>query len=190
MSRIATATVRRVPAIAFVAALLGSFGCGGGDSGTTLPPLSCSDGGAAAANTVVLSCGAALDGTTERVDVVIGGPDSGVTTLRGLNFNVNYDPAKLEFVSADSMSPLFDPSALVIVKLLNGLQGTVVAGIQQVVEDDVVVAPGQHPVITLTFRTVAGAAFDPTPLTFDRAEATAPSQIVTFSSGLAVGYRP
>jgi len=181
--------------VAFGAALLGSIGCGGGSdsggSGVTVPALSCSDGGPAAEDAVTMNCGGAIDGTTERVDVVMGGPATGTTTLQGLNFDITYDPAALEFIpEAIPTSPLF-PSALVLTVLANGQQGRLVAAIQQPgTLPDVDVGPGQHLVLSLTFRTVPGAAFDPTPLAFERADATNASDPVSFVSGLAVGYRP
>ena len=184
-------TARGIFVFVFAGALLTSIGCGSsGDGGTMAPAISCSDGGPAGVNTVTMNCGAAVASTTERVDVVIGGPLSGTTTLRGLNFDVIYDPTKLEFVQdATYTSPIFDPSALVIVALAGGQQGHIVVGIQQIgTVADVVVTPGQHVTLSLSFRTVAGATFDPTPLTFDRAEATAALPAVTFADGLALGY--
>jgi len=138
-----------------------------------------------------MNCGGAIDGTTEQVDVVMGGPTSGTTAFRGLNFDVIYDPTKLEFVPAlEYTSPIFDPSALLIVALANGGQGRIVVGIQQVDGvADVTVSSSQHPVLTLTFRRVTGANFEPTPLTFDRAEATLASTGVVFDSDLAIGYQ-
>jgi hypothetical protein len=193
--RISPRAVRGALVAAFVAALLGSVGCGGGSSGgsgMTLPALSCSDGGPAGLNAVTMNCGGPIDGTTEQVVVTIGGPASGTTTLRGLNFNVTYDPTKLEWVPAASYtSPLF-PNALILVVLANQQDpGTIVAALQQVGTDpDVVVTPGQHVVLNLTFKTVAGAAFDPTPLAFENADATSASDPINFTSDLAVGYRP
>jgi hypothetical protein len=136
-----------------------------------------------------MSCGGPIDGTTEKVNVVIGGPASGTTTLRGLNFDVTYDPAKLEFVPATSYaSPLF-PRALVLAVLANGQQGRVVAAIQQPGDLAAVsVTTGEHDVISLSFRRVAAATFGPTPLTFDRAQATAALPAISFVSGLALEY--
>lgn len=177
--------------IGFAGALLTSIGCGGsGDGGTMAPTISCTDGGPAATNDVTMNCGAVMASTTERVDFVIGGPATGTTTLRGLNFDVIYDATKIEFVNDGIYSsPIFDPSALVIVALAGGQQGHIVVGIQQVFgKPDVVVAPGQQIALSLSFRTVAGATFPPTPLTFDRAEATSASATVAFTDGLALGY--
>jgi len=183
--------VRGALIVGFATALLLSFGCGGSDtgSGATPPALACSDAGAAAANTVIMSCAGAIDGTTEKVNVVIGGPASGTTTLRGLNFDVTYDPAMLEFVlAATPASPLFQ-DAFVFAVLANGLQGRVVVAIQQPGDlAPVVVAPGEHDVLSLSFRRVPAATFDPTPLTFERAQATAAVPPVAFTSGLALGY--
>jgi hypothetical protein len=185
-------TARGLLVIGFALALLASLGCGGssGDGDTTGPALSCSDSGQAGPNTVIMTCGGAIDSTTQRVDVMIGGPTTGTTTLRGFSFTVTYDPTKLEFVpTAPYTSPLFDPSALVLAALGNGQQGSVVVGIAQVgTVDDVTVLPGQHLVLSLSFRRVAGATFDPTPLMFDMAEATDASATVTFEDGLALGY--
>jgi len=115
-----------------------------------------------------MNCVGAIDSTTEQVNVVMGGPSSGSTTLRGFNFDVTYDPSKLEFVQAAShTSPLFPPSALVLVRLSNGDQGRVVVSIQQVGGvPDVEVGAGQHIVLSLSLRRVAGATSDPTPLGF------------------------
>jgi hypothetical protein len=143
-----------------------------------------------AANGVTLACGGATASTTEQVDVVMAGPASGPpTTLRGLNFDVTYDPAKLEFVpEAVPASPLF-PDALVLAVLANGQQGRIVAAIQQVgTLPPVAVTTGEHLVISLTFRKVGVDTFDPTPLTFERAQATAASPAVTFANGLALAY--
>ena len=181
-------TVRGALVTGFLAALLTSFGCGGGD--TTPPTLACREEGTAGANTVSMSCGGSIDGTTARVVVVIGGPASGTTILRGLNFDVTYDPAKLEFVPADDdyASPLF-PDALVLVALANQQQGRVVAAIQQLgTLPDVAVATGEHDVLSLSFRRVAAATFGPTPLTFDRAQATAASPAISFANGLVLEY--
>ena len=185
-------TARGLFVAGFAAALLSSLGCGGSDSGgggPVPPELVCTDAGTVSANTVTMSCGGLLDATTERVDIVIGGPASGTTTLRGLNFDVTYDPTKLEFVpEAAPSSPLF-PDALVLAVLANGQQGRVVAAIQQVgTLPDVPVTTGEHWVLSLSFRRVAAATFDPAPLTFERAQATAASPAVTFANGLALAY--
>jgi len=184
---------RKVFLLGFASALLTALGCSsGGDAGTNTPALACSDGGDAAANAVNMNCVGATDGTTEKVNVVMGGPTSGTTTLRGFNFDVTYDPSKLEFVPAASYtSPLFPSSALVVVKLFNGDQGRVVVSIQQVSGvPDVDLGAGQHIVLSLSFRRVAGASFDPTPVEFDplSSEATAASSAVGFLSGLALSY--
>ena len=181
-------TARGLFLAGFALALLSSLGCGGGSDGGPIPPaLACSDGGTAGANTVTMSCGALIDATTERVDVVIEGPASGTTTLRGLNFDVTYDPTKLEFVPAGHpASPLF-PDALVLVNLANGQQGRIVAAIQQVgTLPDVAVTTGEHEVISLSFRRVGTDTFDPTPLTFDRAQGTAAVPAITFANGLSL----
>jgi len=116
-------------------------------------------------------------------------PAPNTTTLRGLNFDVTYDPTKLEFVPAASyVSPLF-PDAFVLAVLANGQQGRVVAAIQQPGDLAAVsVATGEHDVRSLSFRRVAGANLGPTPLTFERAQATAASPAINFASGLAVEY--
>ena len=180
----------------FATALLSSLGCGGGSdtgSGPTPPALACSDGGAAAANNVILSCGGPIDGTTAKVIVVIGGPASGTTTLRGLNFDVTYDSAKVVFVSAtNDAGGIFPPNSLVApIAFPDDLIPHVVLAIQQVVGvPDVVVGAGQHVVLTLTFQRAPGATFDGTPLNFDldKSEATSPSNPITFASGLALSF--
>ena len=186
-------TARGLLVIGFALALSASFGCGGnsGDGKATAPAISCTDAGSAGVNTVTMNCGGATDNATERVDVMIAGPSSGTITLQGFSFDITYDPTKLEFVPAGTYtSPLFDPSALVLAVLANhGEQGRVVVGIQQVgTLEDVAVSSGQHLVLSLSFRRVTGATFDPTPLMFDLAEATHASATVTFADGLALGY--
>ena len=171
---------RRLFLFGFVTALLTAFGCSsGGDGGGTTTPA--------------LLCGGSADGTIERIDVVIGGPASGSTTLRGLNFDVTYDPTKLEFVSAASdTSDLFPSTALLVASLFDDQPGQVVVSIQQAGSDpDVVVPTGQHVAVSLSFRRVAGVTFTPTPLEFDNAEATAASPTIGFPgvSGLAVSYQ-
>ena len=181
---------RRRFLLGFAAALLTAFGCSsGGDGGTTTPALACIDGGAAAANAVTMTCGGASDSTTEQVDVVMGGPAVGTTTLRGLNFDVTYVTSNLEFVPAASYtSPLF-PGALVAVALSNGQPGRVVVSIQKVGGSVVSVGAGQHDVLSLSFRRVTGATFGPTLLAFENAEATTASTAISFVIGLALAYQ-
>jgi hypothetical protein len=172
--------------LGFAAALLTAFGC---SSGTNPAQLACSDGGAAA-NAVTMTCGGATNSTTEQVDVVMGGPASGSTTLRGLNFDVTYVTSNLEFVPAASFtSPLF-PGALVAVTLFNGQQGRVVVSIQQPGGlPDVAVGADPQVVLSLSFRSVAGVTFGSTALTFANAETTAASTAISFLSGLALSYQ-
>jgi len=186
-------TFRGVFVAGFALALFSSFGCGGGSDngggGPTPPALSCTEGGTGGSNIVTLECGGLINSTTERVDVVIEGPGSGTTTLRGLNFDVTYDPAKLEFVAASATSPLF-PDALILTGLANGQQGRLIVAIQQPGDQgDVGVAAGVHPVFNLSFRRVGTDTFDPTPVSFERANATAAVPTVTFANGLSVGYQ-
>ena len=51
------------------------------------------------------------------------------------------------------------------------------------------VAPGEHQVISFAFRRLGLDTFDPTPLTFVRAQATAAVPSVTFANGLALAYQ-
>ena len=158
-----------------------------------MPAVTCSDGGSPGTNTVVMRCGGLTAGSTERVDVVIGGPSSGVTTLRGLNFDAVYDPSKLEFVSLSSAaSELFSASALVVAELENGQQGRVVVSIHQVGgAPDVVVPTGPHSALSLSFRVVADAMFAPTPVQFDTSssEATEASATVSFAGDLRLAHQ-
>jgi hypothetical protein len=177
--------VRRLFLLGFAAALLTAFGCSssGGSGGTPSPVLSCSDGGAAAA-TVAMSCGGTADGVTEQVKVVMGGPASGTTSLRGLNFDVTYAMANVQFVPAGSYtSPLF-PNALIAVGLADGLPGRLVVSIQLPGSATVAVGSGRHDVLTLTFGRVPGTTFPPTALAFDNSnsEPTPPTAPVTFST--------
>jgi len=187
---------RRLFLFGFAAALLTAFGCSnGGDSGAPAPgpALQCGDASPAAANAVTLKCGGSTDGMTEQVNVVMGGPASLTTTLRGFNFDVIYDPSKLEFVSATSdTSDLFPSTALFSAALFSGQPGQLVVSIQQVGGvPDVVVDAGQHVALSLSFRRVAGATFAPTPLDFDpaSAEATDASAAISFASGLTLAYQ-
>jgi len=178
----------------FATALVASFGCSnGGSDGTTPPALACSDGGAAGADTVTMNCAGPADSTTEQVDIVMGGGATTATTLRGLNFDVTYDPTKLEFVPAATYtSPLFSPNAQIAVALLNGLPGHLVVGIQEngSIVAPVSVAAGQQAVVlSLSFRTAAGVTVAPTPLTFAYAEATSASATVAFTNGLTLSYQ-
>ncbi len=186
-------TASRWIEIGFAAALLYAVGCS--SSGTSSPPTSvvfaCTDSGNAAPDAVTMSCGAATAATTERVDVIIGGPALGSTTMRGMNFDVVYDPAKLEFVPAGSYSsPLFSANALVAVGLAGGQQGRLIVSIQEPgTSSDVAVGTGQHLVLSLTFRTVSAATFSPTPVTFENAEASGASATIAFGSALALSYQ-
>lgn len=174
----------------FTVALLTAFGCSSGGGTTTPPALACADGGQAGTDSVVMNCAAATDSTTERVDVTIGGPAAGQTTLRGLNFDVTYDPAKLEFVPAASYTSALFPSALIGVTLSNGQQGRVVVSIQQIAGLAAVpVDPGAHDVLSLSFKTVAGATFGATPLMFENTEATTASAVIGFANGLALSFQ-
>ena len=184
---------RRLFLLVFAGALASGFGCSGGSDnsggGTTTPALLCTDGGAAAANGVTLKCGGAVDSTTVQVGVVMGGPSGGPTTLRGLNFDVTYDPANLEFVpAANYTSPLF-PNALILVTLENGVPGRLVVSIQQPGSSpNVVVSTGQFSVLTLTFARASGMSFASSPLAFENSEATNASAAVAFASSLALSY--
>jgi hypothetical protein len=182
-------------AAGFVAALLSSLGCGGGsgggdNSGPVPPAMVCTEAGTAGINTVTMSCGGLIDSGTERVDIVIEGPASGTTSLRGMNFDVVYDATKLEFLpDANPVSPLF-PDAFVLVALANGQQGRVVAAIQQPGNlSAVAVSTGEHQVLSFSFRRLGADTFDPTPLTFERAQGTGAVPAITFANGLSLGYQ-
>ena len=180
---------RRLFLIAFAAALLTAFGCSN-DSGSGPPAsaLSCTDAGDAAANGVNMNCGGALDSVTEQVDVVMGGPAAGTTTLRGLNFDVTFDATKLAFVPAGSYTSALFPNALIAVSLAQA--GRVVVSIQQTGGNpDYVVGPGQHVVLSLAFQRVSSATFAPTPLPLENSEATSPSASISFASGIAIAYQ-
>jgi hypothetical protein len=149
--------------------------------------IACTDGGPAAADAVTMVCGGIVGTTTENVKIVMAGPAAGTTTVQGLNFDVTYDPAKLQFVPAASYaSPLF-PSALVVVALANGAQGRVVVSIQQTGGTNLAVAPGQHDVLTLSLQRAAGASFTPIPVVFENSDATG-APAVTFTGSLMLSY--
>ena len=185
----------------FAVALLISLGCGGSssDNGSTEPALACTDGGPAAADAVTMTCGGATDSTTEQVNVVMGVPAAGATSLRGLNFDVTYDSTKLTFVSATNYTGgPFPAAALVVATALpNDPTPHVIVSIQQVGTDpDVVIGPGQHVMLHLSFTRTPAATFAPTPLEFDLAtsEVTPPTPptvpaVVTFGSALALSYQ-
>jgi hypothetical protein len=177
--------------LGFAAALLMGFGCssdnGGGSTG---PALACVDGGAAPADAVAMSCAGATGGTTEQVNVVIGGTAAGTTTLRGVNFDVTYDPAKLTFTpEASYASPLF-PNALVGVSLFDGVQGRIVVSIQQPGGlPDVAIPAGQNVTLSLSLARVSGATFASTPIAFENAEATGASSAINFGGTVSVSYQ-
>ena len=182
-------TARRLFLFVFLAALLAGLGCsndsGGGSTG---PAFVCADGGNAAGNSVNTNCGGAIDSVTERVDVVLGGPAAGTTTLRGLNFDVTYDPTKLVFVpDASYTSPLF-PSALIAVS--SPAAGRGIVGVQrQGADPPISVGPGQYVVLGLTFQRAPGATFAPTPVLFENSDATGESTAITFASGTSIAYQ-
>jgi hypothetical protein len=133
---------------------------------------------------------AAAQKAIEQVYVVIVDPASGTTTLRGLNFDVTYDPSKVEYVPATSdTSPLFSPNALITVGLSNGQPGDLVVSIQAFRGlPGVTVDAGQHIDLGRSFRRAAFAAFGQTPITMESGEATEPSTDVGFNSALALSY--
>jgi len=188
---------RRLFLLVFAVALLTAFGCGGGgDGGTMSPTIACSVVGAPQPNFVTMTCGGPTNATTEQINVVIVGPTSGTTTLRGLNFDVTYDPAKLAFVSAtkDASGP-FSAGALVAATAfpLDPVPHVVVS-IQQVYGDpDVVINADQQVVLLyLAFTVTSGATtFLDEPLNFDpgRSETTPPTITVSFDSNLMLSYQ-
>jgi hypothetical protein len=183
---------RRMFLAGFCAAAFVAVGCGGGDDGgggTTTPSIACTDGGTVPADTVSPTCGSEPNAQTQNVDVMMSGPASGTTTLRGLNFDLTYDPVKLDFVPAASYtSPLF-PNALIAVGLENGLPGRVVVSIQTTQPDpDVSVSAGEHLALTLAFSRAAGQSFTPTPIAIENSETTPTGLGVTFESDVALSY--
>jgi len=179
----------------FAIALLAAFGCGGGDGGggTTTPTIACSDGGAAAADSITMTCGGATNATTEQINVVIGGPATGTTSLRGLNYDVTYDPSKVTFVSAEDAGPFSAGALLAATAFPLDPTPHVVVSIQQVGGDpDVVVNAGQQLVLMhLSFVVTSGVtAVAPTPVDFDVAnsETTPPTTGVGFGSSLMLSY--
>lgn len=182
-------TARRWFLIAFAAALLTGAGCsndGPSSTGATGPALSCADSGNAGANGVTTNCAGGSGDV--QVDVVMGGPAAGSTTLRGLNFDVVYDPTNLAFVPAGNYaSPLF-PAALIAVT--ESPAGRVIVSIQQPGGSPAVsVGTGQHGVLSLTFTRQGTATFPPAAVTFQNSEATSASAAITFSSGLSIAYQ-
>ena len=175
-------------------ALLTGLGCSDyPDLITTVPALTCEDGGAAAANTVALTCGETT-GDTQQVNVVLGGP----ATVSGLSFNVMYDGSSLDYDSYDASTVhQFFPGALVSIvpsiepNSVPGYQDVIVA-IQMTGGTGLTGDPGQHVVLTLNFRRISGAVFGPTPLTFNLERtltATPATAGTTFASDLVLAYQ-
>ena len=185
-------TARRLFVFVFAAALLAGFGCSNDDSGggTTGPALSCVDGGNAAANGVNTNCAGAVDSETELVDIVLGGPGAGTTSLRGVNLDLTFDDAKLTFVPTTPAftSPLF-PNALIAVSS-QVAPGRVIVSIQQTGGDPAItVGPGQHVVMSLMFKRAAGATFTPTPIGIENTDATGATAPISFASGTMIAYQ-
>jgi hypothetical protein len=185
-------TARRLFVFAFAAALLAGFGCSNDDSGggSTGPALSCTDGGNAAANGVNTNCAGAVDSETELVDIVIGGPAAGTTSLRGVNLDLTFDDTKLAFVPSTPSftSPLF-PTALIAVSSPVA-SGRVIVSIQQPGSDPAVtVGPGQHVVMSLMFKRAPAATFTPTPIGIENTDATGASAPISFASATMIAYQ-
>jgi len=192
----------RLFVLVFAVALLTAFGCGGGsdNGGSTTPTIACTDGGAAVADSVTMRCGGATNTTTEQINVVIGGPATGTTSIRGLNFDVTYDPTKVTFVSATNPTGGPFPASALLAATAFPLDLTphVVVSIQEVFGDsDVVIAAGQQVVLlNLSFATATGVTtFSPTPVSYDlsASEVTPPPPpavptTVTFGSSLMLSY--
>src|SRR5262245_57131188 len=177
----------------FCVALLAAVGCGGGDDdtsgGTTTPSIACTDSGTVPASTVSPTCGSEPNAQTQNVDVVMSGPAAGTTSVRGLNFDLTYDPTKLDFVAAANYTSTLFPNSLIAVGLENGVPGKVIVSIQTTGGDpDVSVGAGEHVALTLSFSRSAGQSFTPTPIGIENAETTPTGLGVTFSSGVAVSY--
>lgn len=194
---------RRLLLIGFLMALPAAIGCSDdeGGGGTATPAIACTDGGAAAANAIALTCGGPVDTATEIVDVVIGGPASGATSLRGLNFDVTYDSSKLTFVLAtkDAAGPFSFAALLAASARPADPIPHVIVSIQQVAGDpDVTIAAAQEVVLLrLVFARAQGtAAFAPTPLAFDpgTSEVTPPTPptlpaALSFAGNLMLSYQ-
>ena len=184
-------TARRLFVFAFAAALLAGFGCSNDSgSGSTGPALSCTDGGNAAANGVNTNCAGAVDSETELVDIVIGGPAAGTTSLRGVNLDLTFDDTKLAFVPSTPSftSPLF-PTALIAVSSPVA-SGRVIVSIQQPGTDPAVtVGPGQHVVMSLMFKRAPAATFTPTPIGIENTDATGASASISFASATMIAYQ-
>lgn len=189
---------RKLFVLVFAVSLLAALGCGGGSSGSggsSSPTIACTDGGAAAANAVTMTCGGATNATTEQINVVIGGPAAGTTSLMGLNFDVTYDPTKVTFVSATAPAGGPFSAGALLAATAFPLDPTphVVVAIQQVFGDPpVVINPGQQVVLlNLSFATASGVTtFAPTPVSFDpsSSEGTPPSTALTFGGNLMLSY--
>jgi len=183
-----------IPALGLAALLLLTSSCGGdGGGGTQTAVMTCSSSDTVGANQVAMRCGVEPVNDQGRVDVVLGGPASGEMTVRGFNFDITYDPTKVEYVpSSGFTSPLFVTddglqTALVVVALADGQQGRVVVSVQQPGDLPAQsVDAGTHEVVSLWFRRVVGETFGPTGLAFDNAEATGASVSIEFGSDLSL----
>jgi hypothetical protein len=164
--------------------------CSNDDDPVAAPQFTCSDSSSGVIDTVFLDCGAAISDTTWRVDVSIGGPSSGTTTLRGVALDLTYDPSSIEWVSEPSYTSPAMPGALVAVALLGGAQGTLVIGIQLPGSSPpAAIEPGSETLLSLQFRRKGSASFAPVPLQIENGAATGASTAINFSSTLALAYQ-
>lgn len=176
--------IRRLGPAAALALLLGSC-----KESTEPTRIVCASSGAPSPEVVAMTCAGRLSDVTERIDIVVGGPTGEPTTVRGFNFDIQYDPASLEFVAdAAYTSPLF-PDAFVAVSLLDGQQGRVVVTVQQPgTLPDVAFGSGKNKIIGLTFRRVPGATFDHSRLVFQNADAIGASKFISFVANVSLSY--
>jgi len=154
------------------------------------PGYGCTDLGLAGENNVRMTCGGLIDSDTERVDIVLGGPASGSTTLRGLEFSVPYNHV-LEFLpDASYTSPLFGPNAEISVTQPSGVPDFLNISIREpdTIVDPVSVDAGQHTVLSLKFRRRAWQSFGPVYLTFQGALAVSASTPISFSNTVSLYY--
>jgi len=192
-------TFRPVFWIAFAGALLSAFGCGGGSSSTggvgpAAPSISCTSA-APSSNTIGMTCGVAMQGDTQMVNVVVVGDATGNTAVRGFSFDVVYDPAVLVFVAAASyVSPLMpSPPALPpLVSRLNGIEGHLVVSIQEPGTTTATIPPGSNPqtILSLSFqRNVGAGTFGPTPLTLSNVAVNPQTLALGSVNNLALAYQ-
>src|SRR5262245_48645161 len=156
------------------------------------PGFRCTDLGPAPPNKVVQVCGGLVDSDTERLDIVLGGPLLGGTTLRGVEFGLLYPPSAIELVpEASYSSPLFSPNAVVTVTPNPVLPGLLDVSIHELdtIPEPVSVGAGQNIILSLKFRRRAWGDFGNVHALFSGFFAISPSTPIDFSTTVEFQYQ-